>query len=67
MDPVADAVAILSNFLRQHDIRFMLVGGMANAVWGQVRATTDADLVLSLGEQHVADVSLPCSAHSSNP
>ncbi len=50
---LVEAVRLLSDFLNQHGIRFMLIGGLANAVWGRPRATTDADLVLVLGERSI--------------
>ena len=30
-------------------IRYMLIGGMANAIWGQPRATVDVDLTVGVG------------------
>ena len=56
MDPLVEAVRLLGDFLYQHNIRFMLIGGLANAIWGRARATTDADLVLVLGERSIAEM-----------
>ena len=56
MDPLVKAVALLNEFLNQHGIRFMLIDGLANAVWGRLRATTDADLVLILGSRSIAEM-----------
>ncbi len=33
----------------------MLIGGVANSVWGQVRATRDADFKVSIGDQSLAE------------
>lgn len=37
-------------FLDQHHIAYMVIGGLANAVWGEVRATRDADFKVSIGD-----------------
>ena len=40
MDPLVETVGLLCDFFDQHGIRFMLIGGLANAVWGRPRATS---------------------------
>ena len=55
MDPLVEAIAILKDFLEEHDIRYMVIGGVANSVWGRPRATTDADLVLLLEGRSIAE------------
>jgi hypothetical protein len=55
MDPLVEAIAILKDFLEEHDIRYMVIGGVANSVWGRPRATTNADLVLLLGGRSIAE------------
>lgn len=55
MDPLIEAIAILKDFLEEHGIRYMMIGGMANSVWGEPRPTIDVDLVLLLGERGIAE------------
>jgi len=56
MDPLVRAVALLNEFLNEQGIRFMLIGGLANAVWGRIRATTDVDLVLVLDDRSITEI-----------
>lgn len=37
-------------FLEREGIPFVVVGGLANAVWGEPRATRDVDLKVYIGE-----------------
>ena len=37
-------------FLEREDIPFVIVGGLANAVWGEPRATRDIDVKVFIGE-----------------
>lgn len=43
-----DALRAVIDFLADHHISYMLIGGLANAVWGEVRATHDADFKVSI-------------------
>ena len=36
-------------------IDYMVVGGIANAVWGEPRATVDVDVTIAVNEQMMAD------------
>jgi hypothetical protein len=38
-------------FLEREDIPFVVVGGLANAVWGEPRTTRDVDLKVYIGER----------------
>jgi hypothetical protein len=38
-------------FLERESIPFVVVGGLANAVWGEPRATRDVDLKVYIGER----------------
>jgi predicted nucleotidyltransferase len=51
----ADALNSVVQFLNQHDVPYMLIGGVANALWGQVRATRDADFKVSIGNRSIAE------------
>ncbi len=42
-------------FLDQHHIPYMLIGGIANAMWGQVRATRDADFKVGIGDRSISE------------
>jgi predicted nucleotidyltransferase len=55
MDPLVDAIRRLKVFLEAHGIPYMVIGGVANSVWGQPRYTHDVDLKISLGKQHIAE------------
>lgn len=43
-------------FLDKHDIPNLIIGGIANAVWGRPRATRDADFKVMLGERTIDDL-----------
>jgi hypothetical protein len=49
---LADIVGILE----AEGIPYMLVGGLANAVWGEPRSTLDIDLTVSVADQRIAGV-----------
>jgi len=51
-DGVADLDAVLAEIARalhKANIRYMVIGGIANAVWGRGRSTTDIDIVIGVG------------------
>lgn len=43
-----EALALVVHFLDEHQIPYMVIGGLANAVWGEVRTTRDADFKVSI-------------------
>ena len=45
-----DAVREVEEFLTRHNIRHLIMGGIANAVWGRVRVTHDADFKVLIGD-----------------
>ena len=45
------AVAALARFLDEHHTPYMLIGGIANLVWGQPRATLDVDVSVLVEEE----------------
>jgi predicted nucleotidyltransferase len=51
MLPNPEALRAVVGFLAQYDIPYMVIGGLANAVWGEVRATRDADFKISIGNR----------------
>jgi len=46
--------ALVARRLEAAGIPYMVIGGMANAVWGVARATVDVDVTVLLGPEHVA-------------
>ena len=50
MDRQLQALAEIRTLLIQHGIRYVVIGGIANAVWGRPRGTLDADLKVLLGD-----------------
>ena len=47
---LSDFLAPLDALLRQHRIRYAIIGGYAVAAWGEARATRDVDLLCSAGD-----------------
>jgi predicted nucleotidyltransferase len=63
MDPLVDALRRLKAFLEAHGIPYMVIGGIANSVWGQPRYTHDVDLKISLGKQSIHEFAALLSQH----
>jgi hypothetical protein len=42
-----EALRVVVGFLEEHQIAHMIIGGLANAMWGEVRLTRDADFKVS--------------------
>jgi predicted nucleotidyltransferase len=42
-----EALASLARLLEQHQLDYMVIGGLANAVWGEPRATLDIDVTIT--------------------
>jgi predicted nucleotidyltransferase len=55
MLPNPDAIRAVVGFLINQNVPYMVIGGMANAVWGEVRATRDADFKISIGEHSLSE------------
>src|SRR3972149_1027432 len=55
MLPDPEALRQVVSFLVEERIPYMVIGGLANAVWGQPRLTHDADFKVSLGDQPLSD------------
>ncbi len=52
MDISRDDVQTLFQSLNRHEVRYLLVGGLAGVVHGHVRATQDLDLWIQVGEEN---------------
>lgn len=55
MSAKTEALQKLKAFFEKHSIRYMVIGGLANTVWGQPRFTFDADLKVALGELGITE------------
>jgi predicted nucleotidyltransferase len=53
MLPNPDALRLVLDFLSSHKVPYMVIGGLANSVWGEVRVTRDADFKVSIGDRPV--------------
>lgn len=58
MDISREDVAELFRSLNQHHVQYLLVGGMATALHGYVRATEDLDLWIRVGDVNKANLIL---------
>lgn len=56
MQPQLEALKEISLFLDRFGYRHAVIGGVANAIWGQPRATLDADFKVVLGERSLNDL-----------
>jgi hypothetical protein len=56
MTAIEEALAELSGSLEGKRVPYMLVGGLANAIWGEPRATLDIDVTVWVDEQQVPDL-----------
>jgi len=50
-----DALREVRDFLEQHRLRHLVIGGIANAAWGRPRATRDADFKVLLGDRTIGE------------
>jgi hypothetical protein len=41
-----DALAEITSFLDRHHVPYMVIGGIANLIWGEPRATLDVDVTV---------------------
>lgn len=56
MTPLEVALFEAARFFEAQGIPYMLVGGLANAVWGESRATVDVDFTVWVDETRLAEV-----------
>ena len=50
MQAQLEAPREVKEFLDRHGVRHLVIGGIANAIWGRPRATLDADLKVMIGD-----------------
>lgn len=56
MTPLDTTLVKLARTLSDNNIPYMVIGGMANAVWGEPRATLDIDVTIWVNEDETANV-----------
>ena len=56
MDRIAAALDAVSLFLREKTIPCMVIGGLANMIWGKARMTEDIDLTIWLPDRDITDL-----------
>lgn len=55
MDKPLQALDEIQRFLALHDIQHVVIGGIANAIWGRPRVTLDADLKVLAGQRSISE------------
>jgi predicted nucleotidyltransferase len=53
---LGEALHQLTRVLDELRIPYMVIGGIANLVWGEARATQDVDVTVSISEERTAEV-----------
>ena len=53
MSRLEDALLAMAQFLERHHVPYMVVGGVANVVWGIPRTTLDVDITIQVAEEDV--------------
>ncbi len=66
MTPLERALIALARRLSEIKVSYMLVGGMANAVWGEPRATLDIDVTVWVADEDI-DRLVPALAREFTP
>ena len=57
------ALVLLARLLAKHQIPYMIIGGLANAVWGEPRATLDIDVTISADTSDAGRISSLLDRH----
>ena len=55
MNPLVQALRIIVNFLEKEKIDYMIIGGIANSIYGNPRQTFDIDIKINIEENKLAD------------
>jgi predicted nucleotidyltransferase len=56
MQAQLEALREVQEFLDQQGIQHLVIGGIANAIWGKPRATRDADFKILPGDRSISEV-----------
>lgn len=54
--PLARTVADVARALDKARVKYMVIGGMANAVWGEPRVTLDVDIMVAASAPQVPKI-----------
>ena len=55
MSRLEQALVSIARFLAAHDVPYMVIGGIANVLWGIPRATLDVDLTILVAEDKLEE------------
>lgn len=55
MEKPLQALDEVQRFLALHGIPYVVIGGIANAIWGRPRVTLDADLKVLIGQRSISE------------
>lgn len=53
MSRLEQALIAVAQFLERHQVPYMVIGGIANIMWGIPRTTLDVDLTVSVSERQL--------------
>jgi len=56
MTGLEQALVRLARMLSEHDIPYMIIGGMANAIWGEPRSTLDIDATVWVEDEKIGQI-----------
>lgn len=63
MEPQLAALREIEAFLDAHSFKYVVIGGIANAIWGRPRFTHDVDFKVLLGERPLTELVTLIVAH----
>jgi len=56
MTGLEHALVKLARMLSEHDIPYMIIGGMANVIWGEPRSTLDIDATVWVEDEKIGQI-----------
>jgi hypothetical protein len=56
MTGLEQALVRLARMLSEHNIPYMIIGGMANAIWGEPRSTLDIDVTVWVEDEKIGQL-----------
>ena len=56
MTGLEEALVKLARMLSEHDIPYMIIGGMANVIWGEPRSTLDIDATVWVDDEKIGRI-----------
>jgi hypothetical protein len=67
MTPLDRAIQAITEVLESLHIEYAIVGGIANAVWGEPRATIDVDVTIAVEDSELGDTIQAIGRHFRSP